>query len=244
MIRPACALVALLSLSACAETPRVIGSGELERTQARLDELQHRDVESQLEIARLRKRIADLEAELSATKTAVAPDGAASRAATPAAAPADAGDAMAPALRAPSEAIEESDLSQESRTLEATPGDETTLYESALRQLRDGEPAEAEKSLRSFAARFPDSDLADNAWFWIGESRRVRGDLAGALDAYSTAIERYPEGNKIPDALFKMGQVLDLEGRRDAAREAWTQLVRRYPSTAAAESARTLLSRP
>jgi tol-pal system protein YbgF len=227
--------------AACAESPRLVRSDDLDTLRTRLDQFEHRDVQSQLEIARLRQRVAELEGELRRSRASREGDAESAPALAPAEAP-PAPLEMAP----PPAAIEESNLAEERETKPAAATEQavTEAYDAALRQLRDDHPAAAESALRAFAARYPGSDLADNAWFWIGESLRVRGDLAGALEAYRTAIDRYPEGNKIPDALLELGTVLDLEGRRDAAREAWAELVRRYPDTAAAESARGRLAQP
>ena len=237
----------MLGLGACAESPALVRSNDLEAMRARLDQLERRDVQSQLEIARLHKQIADLQAELARARepSEGAAPGAPSTAADGSAAPAT---EVTPEPR-PTTSIEESNLADEpapaAPSAAASAGQAVTeAYDAALRLLRDGRPADSEHALRTFADRYPSSDLADNAWFWIGESLRVRGDLAGALEAYRTAIDRYPDGNKIPDTLLELGAVLDLEGRRDAAREAWAELVRRYPDTAAAESARGRLSQP
>ncbi|MGH7858522.1 MAG: tol-pal system protein YbgF, partial [Candidatus Binatia bacterium] len=117
-------------------------------------------------------------------------------------------------------------------------------YEAALVALRDGRTEEAERELLAFAREEPTSDLADNAWFWLAESRLARGHTAGAIEAYRTAIDRYPEGNKIPDALFKLGVAFEAVGNGGAAREAWQELVRRFPTSAAAETAAERLEAP
>jgi tol-pal system protein YbgF len=119
--------------------------------------------------------------------------------------------------------------------------DEARAYEQALGLLQGGEPAASEAALRAFLTAHPGSDLADNAWFWIGEARLGRGDAAGAASAYRTAVERYPDGNKIPDALLKLGDALVELGDGDAAQEVWRELVERFPSTASAEIARPRL---
>jgi tol-pal system protein YbgF len=138
--------------------------------------------------------------------------------------------------------LEESDLSEAQSAPTASAG--AARYEAALVALRDGRAAEAERELLAFAESEPTSDLADNAWFWLAESRLARGDTAGAIEAYRTTIDRYPEGNKIPDALLKLGVALEAGGNLEAAREAWRELVRRFPTSAASEIAAARLERP
>ncbi|KAB2962096.1 MAG: tol-pal system protein YbgF, partial [Thermoanaerobaculia bacterium] len=144
----------------------------------------------------------------------------------------------------PASGIEESELEADTPVAATEPGTGGAAgeeYERALRLLRDGSVAEAESALAAFAAAHPTSDLADNAWFWIGESRLVRDDVAGALAAYRNAVESYPEGNKTPDALYKIGQCLARQGDAARAAEVWRELTRRFPATAAAEKARDAL---
>jgi tol-pal system protein YbgF len=126
----------------------------------------------------------------------------------------------------------------------AASDDEARQYETALAPLREGRPAEAETALQGFVAAHPGSELADNAWYWIGEARLMRQDVGGALAAFRTAVESYPEGNKTPDSLFKLGHCLALQGDRERAVEVWSELARRFPSTAAAERAREALEAP
>jgi tol-pal system protein YbgF len=215
---------------ACASAPRFTSSEEQQAIEARLTALEKQSAQAQLEIERLKHRLAELAAPVA-------------RSASPGVPPADT-PSVPEALAAPPRAgrVEESDLGEPAAS--PVPSPETTAYEDALKLLRAGSLAEAETKLRRFTDERPDSDLADNAWFWIGESRLARGDNLGALDAYRTTIDRYPEGNKVPDALLKLGQALLLTGDRASAREAWTELVNRFPTTAAAESARARLAEP
>ncbi len=228
--------------SGCAESPRLVLPSQLESIQQRVVGLEKQSAQDQLEVERLKKRVADLEAAAQESTSRVpAPAAASSPVRQP---PVTTTPAPPPTATSPAAGpIEESELAEEPPS-PSSPSDATAAYERALRLLRDGQPAAAEDSLRDFTERFPSSDLADNAWFWIGESRRVRNDLPGALAAYRTTIDRYPSGNKVPDALFKLGDVLELQGHHASAREAWAELVRRFPSTAAAENARSRLARP
>jgi tol-pal system protein YbgF len=228
-------LVALTAIglvgAGCAEAPHLTTRSEAASNEQRMLELERQAVRSRLEVDRLQQRVAELEREL-AQRTAPTPPPAVERPATtpaPQASP-------APASRAN---VEESDLDELPPSVVATVG---ASYEAALAALRDGRPAEAESRLRAFVAANRDSDLADNAWFWIGESRAVRGDNAGAIEAYRTTIETYPEGNKVPDALLKLGLALESQGDRSSAREVWSELVKRFPTTAAAETARVRLA--
>lgn len=254
--------LALLALG-CASTEPLFDTGQTRARQAELErrllELEKESVRSRLELERLRRRLAELEATGSASALGAAaaapeaaPEGAETRVSAPAPATPTAAELAVAPDPSPDPGIEESELEEAtSSTQPAAPpaappaaqpaGASDEDYERALRLLRDGHPAEAEAALTAYATARPTSELADNAWFWIGESRLVREDVAGALTAYRTAVESYPEGNKTPDALFKIGHCLARQGDRATAEEVWRELVRRFPDTAAGERARDAL---
>jgi len=91
--------------------------------------------------------------------------------------------------------------------------------------------------MRRFLRSYADTDLADNAQYWVGESRYARKDYAGALAAFRETVERFPEGNKVADALFKAGQCFEAQGDQGSALETYREVIQRYAETAAAARA-------
>ena len=87
----------------------------------------------------------------------------------------------------------------------------------------------------------PNSDLADNAQFWIGAARFQRGDISGALAAFRETIAGFPRGNKVPDALLKSGECLERLGDSEEARRVYREVIDRFPTTAASALARERL---
>jgi len=140
---------------------------------------------------------------------------------------------------------------QEPRPTDARPGVETspegsqgggsatvgvaaqTLYDRGYTLYHQGQYQEAEAAFASFLRGHSDSDLADNAQYWVGESRYARKDYQGALGAFRETVERFPQGNKVPDAMLKAGQCFEALGDSDAARETYQEIARRYPESAA-----------
>lgn len=236
MRRRTLALVAAGLLGAslgCASAPRFTTAAEQDEIAARLAALERRSAEDAREIAALRQRLEAL-ASAPGHSAPTAPI-------TPAVAPTPPTARVAASAARPAE-IEESDLGEPAANAPATPGGSD--YDEGLRLLRAGSYAAAEEKLRRLADEQPASDLADNAWFWIGESRRLRGDDSGAINAWRTTLERYPEGNKVPDAMLKLGVALRATGDDASAREVWSELLRRFPDSPAAESARSHLAGP
>jgi tol-pal system protein YbgF len=230
---PAVATAGLLA-AACAASPPWVSLDDHQRQERQLLELQRRYAQAEVEIERLQQRLAELEG-------GTTPPATPAPVVAPAAAPSE---APLPGWRARPATIEESELAEIASTSDPATLAAASGYERGLALLRDGRPAEAETVLLAFAEASASSDLADNAWFWVGESRLVRGDTAGAIAAYRSCLELHPEGNKVPDAMLKLGHALATSGDPASADEVWAELVRRFPSTAAAESARSRLATP
>lgn len=222
--------VSAVLLVGCSSLPRLVSNDDLQARDRRILELEHELRRSRSELAALRTQLAAIETPGSAANLPSASPAGETRTA-PTAAP----DAPEPSL--PSVArgsFEESDLEDPPAS---GPAADRSAYEAALALIRAGNAEAGERALEQVAADPEHVELADNAWFWIGESRLVRGQLAGAIEAYRNAIERHPDGNKIPDALFKLGVALEQDGRATEAREVWQELADRFPQTVAGERA-------
>jgi tol-pal system protein YbgF len=88
---------------------------------------------------------------------------------------------------------------------------------------------------------FPNSALADNAQYWLGESYYVTRRYDDALKAFRTVVDKYPESRKLPDAWLKIGYTQYEMKAWKPAREALTRVQREFPdSTAAPEAAKRL----
>ena len=58
---------------------------------------------------------------------------------------------------------------------------------------------------RDFLDNNPNSDLADNAAYWIGESLFSQKKYRDAIEQFDTVVTRYPRSDKVPGALLKKG---------------------------------------
>ena len=116
-------------------------------------------------------------------------------------------------------------------------------YDLARQKYLSHAYVEAELEFRRFLDEFPDSDLSDNALYWIGECRFARGDNRGAMAAFQTMLHEYPLGNKVPDALVKVGRTLERLGDTQGAGRRFREVSRRFPDSDAARLAAESLSR-
>ncbi len=119
---------------------------------------------------------------------------------------------------------------------------EQASYDAAVDDLRNGRYDQAVASWRSFLITYPDSNLAADAQYWLGEAYFVSRDLAKARDAFISLGLKYPDSDRMPDALLKLGQILSELGDAGQAREILQQLIAAYPDSQAATLARKRLS--
>ena len=84
---------------------------------------------------------------------------------------------------------------------------------------------------------FPTSPLADNAQYWLAETRYVQQDFSSALPEFEKVINVYPDSAQVPGAVLKIGFCYYELERWDDARIALERVVREYPDTTAARLA-------
>ncbi|MDY7092186.1 MAG: tol-pal system protein YbgF [Acidobacteriota bacterium] len=117
------------------------------------------------------------------------------------------------------------------------PPEAQALYDQGYTRYHEGRFIDAESTFRRFLQSYSNTDLADNAQYWIGESRYARKDFQGALSAFRETVQRFPDGNKVPDAMIKAGQCFEKVGDRSAARDTYREVMERFPNSVAAVAA-------
>ncbi|MDX1501143.1 MAG: tol-pal system protein YbgF [Thermoanaerobaculia bacterium] len=255
----AVALLAL-ALAGCSATAPPFGrgprdGGDVAEMKRRIVELERQARVAQVEIERLRRQVAELRAGSPAGRPGPgsAPQG---EAASPPPADPEEVDPPQPVDREPP--VESSEIALENRleepavratppaAAEAAPGppaiapvsaEAQALYDRGYTLYHQSRPADAEATFEEFIRRHGDTELADNAQYWIGEARFARRDVPGALAAFRETIERFPEGNKVPDALLRAGDCMAELGDEEGARALYAEVARLYPNTAAAAMA-------
>ncbi len=119
---------------------------------------------------------------------------------------------------------------------EKTSGD-MALYAQGKKAF-DGEDYKgARKSFESLLKKYPQSDQADNAQFWIGETYYRENWYEKAILEYQKVIENFPTGNKVPAALLKQGMAFLELGDQENARLIFKELIDRYPRSTEAKIA-------
>ena len=122
-------------------------------------------------------------------------------------------------------------------------GTDRDNYQAAFELLKDERYDMAAAAFKEFLAAFPESDLVDNAQYWLAESYYASDDFEQALADFQVVIDLYPRSSKVPDALLKMGLSNYSLQRWDAARTTLTRVQQDYAETTAARLAGQYLER-
>ena len=118
---------------------------------------------------------------------------------------------------------------------------ESEIYDKTLGLYKDGRYEEAIADFKSFLKSYPESDLADNAHFWIGDCFRALKEYEEAILAYQRVINGYPKGNKVPSAMLHQGFAFEKINDMTTANLVFKKLVKNFPKTREAESAKKRL---
>lgn len=82
------------------------------------------------------------------------------------------------------------------------------LYNAAYNDYLLGNYDLAIQAFRDYLERFKDSEMSDDAMYYIGVSYFDQKKYDQALQAFDQLSELYPKGNKVPTGQFKKGMVL------------------------------------
>ena len=124
----------------------------------------------------------------------------------------------------------------------APPPPARELYSQAYADYARGNYDLALQGYREYLRYYPDTDLSDNAQYWIGESLYAKRLYAEAVDAWNVLLREYPASDKLPDGRFKRAMALERLGRRREALEEFRQVAQRYPNSEAGRKAKERLN--
>lgn len=121
--------------------------------------------------------------------------------------------------------------------------DQQAAYDTAFKSLRGGDYVTASRGFRDFLIKYPDSPLAPNAYYWLGESYYVTMNYPVAIEAFQRLVKQYPQSDKVSDGLLKVGYCQIELKQQDAAIATLKQVTTKYPGTKAAGLAQERLRR-
>ncbi len=113
----------------------------------------------------------------------------------------------------------------------ASPAEEKAGYDNAFSALKDLRYAESAQAFLDFIELYPNSEYADNAQYWLGESFYAAGNYDLALNAFNGLLSNYHDSSKTADALLKIGYSHYEKKEWPQARAALEQVKAQYPET-------------
>ena len=116
-----------------------------------------------------------------------------------------------------------------------------TLYQNALRDFTTGKYDMAQQEFGDYVKNYPNTDLASNAQFYIGEISYQQGNYKDAIGQYNLVLNNYPQSYKLSASLLKKGMA-ELElGMKATGIKDLKEVTRRFPGSDEARSANAKL---
>ncbi len=116
------------------------------------------------------------------------------------------------------------------------------LYNTAYGDFIKGNYDLAKQGFAEYLKSYPDTELSDNAQYWIGECSYVQRKFSEAVQGFDSVIKIYPTGDKAPAAALKKGYSLLETKNTDAGVRELRLLVQKYPSSDSAQLAKDRLN--
>ena len=121
--------------------------------------------------------------------------------------------------------------------------EEQNAYEQAFELLKQSRYEDSVLGFQQLVDTWPNSQLADDAYYWMSESRYVNRELELALRGFRTIVIRYPDSRRVPEALLKIGYIHYDVGAYEDAAETFREILARFPGHPVTVSAQTRLRR-
>ena len=128
---------------------------------------------------------------------------------------------------------------QQQAAASAPPPD--VLYNNALRDYNGDKNDLATQELSDYIKFYPNTDLAGNCYFYLGEIQFRQGNYQQAAQSYDQVLQNFPTGNKTASAQLKKGFSLIELGKQDDGVTELRHVIQRYPKSNEALQARERL---
>jgi len=128
---------------------------------------------------------------------------------------------------------------EQQKMKDAPPPD--VLYNNAVRDYNGGKNDLALQECSDYIKYYPNTDLAGNCYFYLGEIQFKQGNYEQASQSYDQVLQNFPSGSKATSAQLKKGFSLIELGKKDEGVTELRRLLQRYPHSPEALQARERL---
>jgi tol-pal system protein YbgF len=115
------------------------------------------------------------------------------------------------------------------------------LYNNGVRDYNGGKNDLALQEFSDYIKFYPNTDLAGNAYFYLGEIQFKQGNYQQAVQTYDQVLQNFPSGNKAASAQLKKAFALIELGKQDDGVSELRHVIQRYPRSPEALQARDRL---
>lgn len=122
-------------------------------------------------------------------------------------------------------------------------GAEAKHYQQAMDMVTASHYLEAAGEFESFLKKYPKSQFAPSARFWVAESFFLSRDYKRAIKEYQVYLEKFPKDAKVAEAILKQGNSFYELGMFDESRAFYDKVVQSYPKSAEAQQAKKRIAR-
>jgi tol-pal system protein YbgF len=140
-------------------------------------------------------------------------------------------------------------LDQPQQSSQGTPGaakpgppSPEELYNSAYGDFLKGSYDLSRQGFEEYLKNYPDTELSDNAQYWIGESYYVQRKFSDAIKAFDNVIQNYPKGDKVAAAELKKAYSMLESKNTEAGIRVLKLLIAKYPGSDSAQLAKDRLN--
>lgn len=105
------------------------------------------------------------------------------------------------------------------------------VYNAALNDFLMGNYDLAIEGFQDFLTNFRDTELSDNALYYIGVAYQTQGRVDQAIQAYEQLINLYPKADKLAAAHYKRATALQQLQKNADAIDAFRKIVQLFPDT-------------
>ena len=115
------------------------------------------------------------------------------------------------------------------------------LYNNGVRDYNGNKNDLALQEFSDYIKFYPNTDLAGNSYFYLGEIQFRQGNYQQAAQSYDAVLQNFPTGNKAASAQLKKGFALIELGKQDDGVSELRHVIQRYPHSPEALQARERL---
>lgn len=138
---------------------------------------------------------------------------------------------------------EEDKAAEAPKKVVVDPAAESRDYEAALNLFKANKIKEAAGAFEAFGKNYPESTLAPNAQYWLGNAYYALRDCKRAIDAHRVVVAKWPQHPKAADSLLGVANCQQELGDHKGAKTSLEAVVAKYPGSSAAATAKQRLKK-